>query len=70
MMVSPWVITSYPLSLMILPLLCPISRLTLTCLIDTAPGSPATSSPVKPVSAEGMESTQSPQSIVNAVLAF
>ena len=39
-------------------------------LVDTSPGSPATSSPVQPVSAEGMEATQSPQSIFNAVLAF
>ena len=47
-----------------------LSTQSVDTVIDTSLGSPATSSPVQPVSAEGMEATQSPQSIVNAVLAF
>jgi len=47
-----------------------LSSQSVDTVVDTSPGSPATSSPVQPVSAEGMEATQFPQSIVNAVLAF
>ena len=47
-----------------------LSSQSVDTVVDTVPGSPATSSPGKPVSSEGMESTQSPQSVVNAVLAF
>ena len=47
-----------------------LSSQSVDTVIDTAPGSPATHFPVQPVSAEGMEATQSPQFIINAALAF